>query len=161
MVIRNRNMDQNKQHRIADQTLITFLQHLKIKKKSRRKQQQRQKVHIHALARATQNKSAWNQCWNKWSGNNGQLKEHIRRSNQHNWSNSLKLGVEYLPTVYSLDWVCLENLMPTNGQQVTSTVTGEVRFDNRINTDLRHINTYICFLELQVVSGTVSVPSFR
>ena len=33
MVIRNRNMDQNKQHRIADQTLITFLQHLKIKKK--------------------------------------------------------------------------------------------------------------------------------
>ena len=47
------------------------------------------------------------------------------------------------------------------GTETVVAVIVEVSFMIKINTDLRRKNTYIPFLELQIVSGAVSLPRFR
>ena len=47
------------------------------------------------------------------------------------------------------------------GTETVVAVIVEVSFIIKINTDLRFKNTYIPFLELQIVSGAVSLPRFR
>ena len=59
-----------------------------------------------------------------------------------------------------MEWTSSTNVLYLGTEAVVA-VIGEGAFIVEINTDLRRKNTYILFLELQVVSGAVSLPRFR